>query len=129
MVILSAALLLFGCAGGDPASDEAGVLDLESYEGLSAALADGDDILLYDVRTKEEYISGHIPGAVNIPHDVIADEIQIEQKDAVIVVYCRSGNRSGQAKTALEGLGYTNVIDFGGIGNWQGDLATGDNPG
>jgi rhodanese-related sulfurtransferase len=124
--ILIAALTLFGCASGE--STDKNVSELDTYEGLSAALSDSDEIALYDVRTDEEYVGGHIPGSFNIPYDVIGDEIQIEDKDATIVVYCRTGNRSGQAKKTLEALGYTNVTNFGGVNNWQGDLILGPSP-
>ena len=101
---------------------------LETYEGLSAALLDDDEIVVYDVRTAEEYTAGHIPGSVNIPYDVIGSQIPVSDKDAAIVVYCRSGNRSGRARATLESLGYTNIVDFGAVSKWRGDLKTGNTP-
>jgi len=77
---------------------------------------------LVDVRTPEEYASGAIPTAVNIPVDVIRDNPPTQDRSARIIVYCRSGNRSRAAKSALEALGFKNVNDFGGIANWQGEL-------
>ncbi len=82
-----------------------------------------DSIVVVDVRTEAEYRSDHIPGAVNIPFDTIHIDIPTEQKDAPIVVYCRSGNRSSRAAETLRRMGYSNIVDFGGIGSWPGDLA------
>ncbi|MGA2480327.1 MAG: rhodanese-like domain-containing protein [Spirochaetia bacterium] len=78
--------------------------------------------ILVDVRTPEEFAAGHIPTAVNIPVTDIANRPPTKDKNALIVVYCRTGNRSAKAKTALEGLGYTGVVDFGGISRWTGSL-------
>ncbi len=127
---------LLGCAGDDEesaktyktGSEVSAVADLGTYSGLAAALKNSGQITLYDVRTAEEYAAGHIPGAVNIPYDVIGKEILIKDKDSLIVVYCRSGNRSGQAKMTLEGIGYKNITNFGAVGNWLGDLVTGNAP-
>ncbi|MBI9014707.1 MAG: rhodanese-like domain-containing protein [Clostridiales bacterium] len=82
---------------------------------------DADDtILLLDVRTKEEYDSGHIVGAELLTLDVIESEAETTytDKDQIIYVYCRSGNRSKTATKILNDLGYTNVYDLGGIMNW-----------
>ena len=120
-----------GCASGENGESDIETVsfeDLETYEGLAAALENSDDIALYDVRTAEEYADGHIPGAINIPYDVIGEQIPIADKEAIIVVYCRSGNRSNRAKMTLQDLGYTNVADFGAVSNWLGDFKTGDEP-
>ena len=77
---------------------------------------------LVDVRTEAEYRAGAIPSALNIPFDVIADNLPTEDRSDRIIVYCRSGNRSGVAADTLEGLGFTNVLDFGAVGNWRGEL-------
>lgn len=84
--------------------------------------------LLVDVRTPEEYRSGHIATAANIPVTDIGAKPPTDKKDALIVVYCRSGARSATAKQTLERLGYTNVVDFGGVSRWTGALVTGDKP-
>jgi len=72
--------------------------------------------LLVDVRTPEEFSQGHLEGALLIPHDEIAGRASElgSDKDRSIVLYCRSGNRSAQAKQALEKLGYTHVVNGGG---------------
>ena len=82
------------------------------------------DFVLLDVRTQEEYASGHIPGAICIPNETIGSEEipELPDKDQLILVYCRSGNRSKQASQKLAEQGYTNVVEFGGINGWTGDL-------
>ena len=80
----------------------------------------GDDIIILDVRTQDEYEESHIPGAILIPNETIGTEMPDQLPDAgqEILVYCRSGNRSKQASQALVDLGYTNVVEFGGINSW-----------
>jgi rhodanese-related sulfurtransferase len=85
--------------------------------------------VLVDVRTPAEYESGHIPTAVNVPVDVIGTRPPTEVKDALIIVYCRSGNRSAAARKTLVDLGYTNVVDFGAVSRWERPLVTGKEPG
>jgi phage shock protein E len=85
--------------------------------------------LLVDVRTPAEYEAGHIPTAINVPVDVIGTRPPTSEKAALIIVYCRSGNRSATARKILMDLGYTNVVDFGAVSRWQGALVTGTEPG
>ena len=82
------------------------------------------DFVLLDVRTQEEYASGHIPGAICIPNETIGSEeiTELPDKDQLILVYCRSGNRSKQASQKLAEQDYTNVVEFGGINGWTGNL-------
>lgn len=79
-----------------------------------------DDYVILDARTQTEYDEGHIPGAILIPHDTVATaaENALPDKGQLILVYCRSGNRSKEASQALVDLGYTNVVEFGGINSW-----------
>lgn len=79
-----------------------------------------EDYVLVDVREKDEYIKGHIEGAILIPYGEIEKraEEEIADKEQVILVYCRSGRRSAIAAQALADMGYTNVKDFGGIIDW-----------
>ena len=83
--------------------------------------------IILDVRTAEEYSEKHIPGAINIPNETIgADDIpELPDKDQLILIYCRSGNRSKQAADKLVKLGYTNIVEFGGINDWTGETVSG----
>ena len=82
------------------------------------------DYIILDVRTPEEFAGGHIPGAINVPNETIdtAEILELPSKDQLILVYCRSGNRSKQAAKKLSALGYTNIVEFGGINDWQGEI-------
>lgn len=85
-------------------------------------IARGERFVLVDVRTPAEFADGHIPTAINIPHNEIILRPPTLDKDETIVLYCRSGNRSAQAARALKQAGYRRVIDFGGISRWNGPL-------
>ena len=76
------------------------------------------DHILIDVRTPEEFASGHIPGAVNIAVDKLAQRLNEVPQDKPVVLYCRSGNRSGQAAQLLDRAGYAQIYDLGGITTW-----------
>ena len=80
--------------------------------------------VILDVRTKEEFEEGHIKNAINLPVDNIDKEVGpvINDKNTIILVYCRSGNRSSMALNKLSNLGYTNVKDFGGINDWKYEI-------
>ena len=120
--LLSAAAICSLCAcagGGEPyrtiTSDEAAqILQEESIK------------FIVDVRTPEEYAAGHIPGAINIPVESIGDEppAMLPATDELVMVYCRTGRRSAQAAQLLVDLGYTDVVDFGGIESWTGEIVT-----
>lgn len=79
-----------------------------------------NNYIILDVRDPQEFESGHIPGAVLIPHTKIDEQAEniIPEKDKLILVYCRSGRRSKIAAESLVSLGYTNVKEFGGILQW-----------
>lgn len=102
---------------------------INSYEQISQEEAkrimDSDsDAIIVDVRRADEYASGHIPGAVCIPNETIEETAGklLPDRDRLILVYCRSGNRSKQAAEKLCKLGYTNVKEFGGILTWEYDV-------
>jgi rhodanese-related sulfurtransferase len=82
------------------------------------------DYIIVDVRRVDEYSSGHIPNAINIPNESIGEEDvkQLPDKEQTIYIYCRSGNRSKQAAEKLVKLGYSNIIEFGGILDWEGEV-------
>ena len=105
-------------AGGGESED---VIIMDSAE-LETIINSGEDYILIDVRTIEEYSAGHIPSAINIPYDIIQDNLPSTDYSALIIVYCRSGRRSGIAKQSLEQIGYLNVIDFGSYKLWEKEL-------
>ena len=84
------------------------------------------DYIIIDARTDEKFAAGHIEGAIMIPEYEIANraEEQLPDKDALILVYCRSGRRSKIASEELVKLGYTNVKEFGGIIDWPYEVVT-----
>lgn len=79
------------------------------------------DYIILDVRTQAEYDEGHIKGAICVPNESIKDEEprELKDKDQLILIYCRSGNRSKQAAGKLVAMGYTNIKEFGGINTWE----------
>ncbi len=94
-----------------------------NQERVEELIAEQDrEYFLVDVRTAGEYESGYIPTAVNIPLSEIGDNPPTDDKEALIILYCRSGNRSGQALDILVDLGYTNVHNLGGIRDWTGEV-------
>ena len=97
-------------------------------EEAKQMMEDGEDYILLDVRTEEEYTENRIDGAVLIPDLEIKERAQAEltDKDARILVYCRSGRRSAQAAADLLEMGYTNVYDIGGINDWPYETVEGD---
>ena len=117
------ALMLTGCAS--PAPRAGGYRQVAMEEAVELMEREENYVIL-DVRTEQEYAAGHIPGAVVIPNESIGTEeiAQLEDKDQLILVYCRSGNRSKQAAEKLAQLGYTNIVEFGGINSWPGDIVT-----
>ena len=115
-------LLLTGCGAEDaPAYRQV------SSDEAAAMMASESDYLILDVRTQEEYEQGHIPGAVCVPNESIGSgELSaLPRKDQLILVYCRSGNRSKQAAQKLADAGYTNIVEFGGILSWTGETVSG----
>ena len=117
-------LLLAGCAA--PAQSEASYRQISMDEAIAIMEKENDYIIL-DVRTVEEFAEKHIPDAINIPNETIGTEEipELSDKEQLILVYCRSGNRSKQASEKLVRLGYTNIVEFGGINDWPGDTVNG----
>ena len=122
--ILMALLLLSGCAA--QAQKEQSYRQINMDEAIAMMEAESDYIIL-DVRTPEEFSEKHIPGAINVANETIGSEeiLELPDKDQLILVYCRSGNRSKQASEKLVPLGYTNIIEFGGINDWPGEVVSG----
>lgn len=120
--IFLAALLLAGCAA--PA-EEITYRQVNMDEAITM-MEEGSGYIILDVRTPGEFEEKHIPGAINVANETIGtDEIpELPDKDQLILVYCRSGNRSKQASEKLVALGYTNIVEFGGINDWPGETVT-----
>lgn len=116
-----AVLLLFvvGCSKpevAEPSTDSPQGTGSAAATGVDGASTDEGDVIVIDVRTKEEWDAGHVTSAVHIPHTEIAeriDEVTLD-KDAKIVLYCKVGGRAGKAKDELDRLGFTNVENAGG---------------
>ena len=120
---LMALLLLAGCG----AQSEESTYRQVNAEEAATMMEEESGYIILDVRTTEEYSEKHIPGAINIPNETIGTEEipQLPDKDQLIMVYCRSGNRSKQASDKLVKLGYTNIVEFGGIIDWPGETVSG----
>ncbi len=110
----------------------AGCSPIYSYTPISmdqaiAMMEENTGYILLDVRTPEEFAQIRIPGAINVPNEIIGTEEipHLPDKDRLILVYCRSGNRSKQASEKLANLGYSNVYEFGGIIDWPGETVSG----
>ena len=119
--ILLSALLFTGCAGGQGSSNGYKHVSPEEAEEIMQAQS---GYIILDVRRPDEFAEGHIPNAINIPNESIgSDEIaELPNKNQLILVYCRSGRRSAEAASKLVALGYTNIVEFGGILDWHGDI-------
>ena len=124
ITLLLSVLFLAGCAL--PAGQEVSYRQINMDEAITMMEEESSYIIL-DVRTPEEFADKHIPGAINIPNETISTEEipELPDKDQLILVYCRSGNRSKQASEKLVALGYTNIVEFGGINDWPGEIVTG----
>ena len=120
-LLAALALVMTGCAAPQASADSFRQISMEEAAAMMQAQ---EGYIILDVRTVQEYESGHIPGAICIPNETISDaEIpQLPDKNQLILVYCRSGNRSKQAAAKLARLGYKNIVEFGGIGAWPGEI-------
>ena len=119
MILLLAVMLLTAC-GQDKENDQGAVYVNITAEEAKEIMDNEEGYIILDVRTQEEYDEGHIPGAIVIAHEEIAEKAEevLTDKDQLILVYCRSGRRSKIAAEALVELGYTNIKEFGGIIDW-----------
>ena len=121
LVLLAVSLLASACS----LAEQPDVKEISQQELMSSPPA---DVLILDVRTQEEFSSGHGPGAVNIPHDELASRLSDleSETDRPVVVYCRSGRRAGVASSVLLDAGYTNIFHLeGDMNGWQaGGLPT-----
>lgn len=127
VLLLIGSCFLAACGENKPQQSEA-VSAAETVTFISISADEAKEkmesetgYIILDVRTKEEFDAGHIPGAVLIPDYEIEQraESELTDKNQLILVYCRSGRRSKLAAQALADMGYTNVVEFGGIIDWE----------
>ena len=122
-------LLLPACSNASQTATEAEksmtYTQISSAEAMKMMEKEQNHIIL-DVRTQEEYKSGHIPNAICVPNETIgtSDIPELPDKGQLIMVYCRSGRRSKEAAQKLADMGYTNIVEFGGIIDWTGETVT-----
>lgn len=130
-ILLPLLLILFILTGCAQKLDGDGMIGKTTYtqidqEKAKEMMAVNDGHVIVDVRRADEYAAGHILGAILIPNESIGTEKpeQLPDKDQIILIYCRSGNRSKQAAQKLADMGYTNIYEFGGINTWTGEVVT-----
>ena len=122
--ILLSALMFTGCAG--TSNNQPNIYRQISMDEAVTMMAEESGYIILDVRRADEFAEGHIPGAINVANESIGtDEIpELPDKNQLIMVYCRSGRRSKEASEKLVKLGYTNIVEFGGILDWKGEIVT-----
>ena len=123
--ILLSALMLGGCAV--ISNDQTNTYRQITMDEAVNMMAQETGYIILDVRRPDEFAAGHIPGAINMPNESIgtAEIPELPNKDQLIMVYCRSGRRSKEASEKLVKLGYTSIVEFGGILDWKGETVTG----
>ena len=122
--ILLSALMFTGCAGTN--NNQTNTYRQITVDEAVTMMTQETGYILLDVRRPDEFAAGHIPNAINVPNESIGtSEIpELPEKDQLIMVYCRSGRRSKEAAEKLAKLGYTNIVEFGGILDWKGEIVT-----
>ena len=123
--ILLSALMFTGCAG--TSNSQTNTYRQITMDEAVDMMAQETGYIILDVRRPDEFAAGHIPKAINVPNETIgtADIPELPDKNQLIMVYCRSGRRSKEASEKLVKLGYTNIVEFGGILDWKGETVTG----
>ena len=121
--ILLSALLFTGCASTNNKTNTYRQITMDE---AVAMMTQENGYIILDVRRPDEFAAGHILNAINVPNETIGtSEIsELPDKDRLIMVYCRSGRRSKEASEKLVNLGYTNIVEFGGILDWKGDIVS-----
>ena len=131
LVVLGVSVLLSGCGSADSNTMQAPAAKAQeskvtaeyhkiTQEQAKERMTKNPKAIILDVRTPQEYKDGHIDKAINVPNEDIntTPPKELPDKNAEILVYCRSGHRSKQASDKLVKMGYTNIYDFGGINTW-----------
>ena len=129
LFLVAVLFFLTGCASRGQVMDGEGMFNSYmqiSQEQAKEMMAKDDGHVVVDVRRQDEYDVGHIPGAILIPNESIDKDQPEELPDLnqIILIYCRSGNRSKQAAQKLFDMGYRNIYEFGGIIDWPGEIVT-----
>ncbi len=124
-ILLIMLFVLSGCSSVKEEQNKAGYKQI-SQEEAKEMMGRDDGHVIVDVRRQDEYDAGHIPGAILIPNESIGHGAPeaLPDYDQIILIYCRSGNRSKQASEKLAAMGYTNIYEFGGINTWTGEIVT-----
>ena len=124
--ILVSALMFTGCAG--TSNNQTNTYRQISTDEAVTMMSKETGYIILDVLRPEEFAAGHIPNAINVANESIgtADIPELPDKNQLIMVYCRSGRRSKEAAEKLVKLGYTNIVEFGGILDWKGETVTGE---
>ena len=122
--ILLSALMFTGCAG--TSNSQTNTYRQITMDEAVDMMAQETGYIILDVRRPDEFAAGHIPNAINVANETIgtAEIPELPDKDQLIMVYCRSGRRSKEASEKLVKLGYTNIVEFGGILDWKGEIVT-----
>ena len=124
-------LLSIGCASAEQKAEGSipGAFTQITQDEAAEMMKRDDGHVVVDVRRQDEYDAGHIPGAILIPNESIETERPkaLPDLDQIILIYCRSGNRSKQAAQKLADMGYNRLYEFGGINTWTGEIVTGEN--
>lgn len=140
-VILILAIMFSACGTDKMTQEESGANSADKIETVNeqintyrqismeeavTMMAQESGYIILDVRRADEYAAGHIPNAINVANEDIgtAEIAQLPDKDQLILVYCRSGRRSKEAAEKLVNLGYTNIVEFGGILDWTGETVS-----
>ena len=133
-ILLFAALatslaLLSGCTLSKTKADTAeDMTGKAAYQKISTEdayeMMVSQEVVIVDVRTPEEYDGGHIPNAILVPNESIGDDMPeaLPDKEATLLIYCRSGRRSKEASEKLLKLGYKSIYEFGGVIDWPYEL-------
>jgi len=123
--ILLSALMFTGCAS--TSNDQRNTYRSITMDEAVTMMAEESGYIILDVRRPDEFASGHIPNAINVPNEAsgTSEMPELPDKNQLIMVYCRSGRRSKEASGKLVKLGYTNIVEFGGILDWKGETVTG----
>ena len=123
-IVVGGSILLVNKKDNSIENKKESVIKYVSMDDIVGIMNENEDYIILDVRTVEEYNNGHIPNAICIPNETISEDVinKLPNKEQLLLIYCRSGNRSKQAANKLQELGYTKLVEFGGIIDWKGEI-------